>query len=120
MAGRSVPVPGTRACCYRGGSHVPADSGPTYGKTAIEAAVYRRAGAGNRCRLLTFSRVVSISGQLKVVAGDPDDDKVLECAVVAGATHVVTGDRRHLLPMRSYAGIQIVTPAEFLAAMATP
>jgi predicted nucleic acid-binding protein len=39
----------------------------------------------------------------------------LECAVVAAATHVVTGDRRHLLPMRNYAGIAIVSPAVFLA-----
>jgi putative PIN family toxin of toxin-antitoxin system len=65
--------------------------------------------------LLTFLRVVSIARQLKVVAADPDDDKVLECAVVAAATHVVTGDRRHLLPMRNYAGIAIVSPAVFLA-----
>jgi putative PIN family toxin of toxin-antitoxin system len=68
--------------------------------------------------LLSFLQVVSITGQLKVVSADPDDDKVVECAVSAAASHIVTGDRRHLLPMRSYAGIDIVTPAEFLAAMA--
>jgi putative PIN family toxin of toxin-antitoxin system len=68
--------------------------------------------------LLTFLQVVPITGQLKVVAADPDDDKVLECAVAASATHIVTGDRRHLLPLHSYSSIQIVTPAEFLAAVA--
>ena len=68
--------------------------------------------------LLTFLQVVPISGQLKVVASDPDDDKAIECAVVAGATHLVTGDRRHLLPIRRYQGIQLVTPAEFLAVAA--
>ena len=67
---------------------------------------------------LSFLQVVSISGQLKVVTADPDDDKVIECAVVAAATHIVTGDRRHLLPLQTYAGIEIVTPAEFLAAVA--
>lgn len=66
--------------------------------------------------LLTFLRVISITGELKVVPADPDDDKVLECAVGSAATHVVTGDRRHLLPIRSFRGIQIVTPAEFLVA----
>lgn len=49
--------------------------------------------------LMTFLRVVLIPGVLKAVLADPDDDKVLECAEVASATHVVTGDRRHLLPM---------------------
>jgi putative PIN family toxin of toxin-antitoxin system len=66
--------------------------------------------------LLTFLRVVSITGQLKAVPADPDDDKVLECAIAAGATHVVTGDRRHLLALGSFQGILIVSAADFLAA----
>jgi putative PIN family toxin of toxin-antitoxin system len=65
--------------------------------------------------LLTFLRIVPLSGNLVVVIADPDDDKVLDCAVQAGASHIVTGDRRHLLPMGSYQGIEIVTPAQFLA-----
>jgi putative PIN family toxin of toxin-antitoxin system len=44
--------------------------------------------------LLTFLRIVPITGQLKAVPADPDDDKVLECATAGAATHVVTGDRR--------------------------
>jgi uncharacterized protein len=63
--------------------------------------------------LLTFLRLTSITGEFKVVAADPDDDKVLECAVIAGASHLVTGDRRHLIPLDSFQGIRIVTPAEF-------
>ena len=67
---------------------------------------------------LSFLRVVKITGRLKVVIADPDDDKILECAVVGGASHVVTGDRRHLLPLGAYQGISIVTPAEFVALVA--
>ena len=70
--------------------------------------------------LMTFLRVVSIPGVLKAVVADPDDDKVLECAEVAGATHIVTGDHRHLLPMGSFNGIPIVTAADFLAIAARP
>jgi uncharacterized protein len=66
--------------------------------------------------LLIFMRVVRIAGQLKAVPADPDDDKVLECALAAGATHIVTGDRRHLLPLDSFQGIPIVTAADFLSA----
>ena len=50
----------------------------------------------------------------KVVVIDPDVDKIVECAVVGGATHIVTGDRRHLLRMGSYQGISIISPADFL------
>jgi putative PIN family toxin of toxin-antitoxin system len=70
--------------------------------------------------LLTFLRVVPITGQLKAVPADPDDDKVLECAVKAGATHIVTGDRRHLLPLGSFQGIPIVTAADFLKVAPAP
>jgi uncharacterized protein len=49
-----------------------------------------------------------------VVVTDPDDDKIVECAVVGGATHIVTDDRRHLLRMGSYQGISIISPADFL------
>jgi putative PIN family toxin of toxin-antitoxin system len=65
--------------------------------------------------LLSFLRVVRITNTLKVVTAAPEDDKVLECAVLGGATHIVTGNHRHLLPMKSYQGIPIVTAANFLA-----
>lgn len=68
--------------------------------------------------LLSFLRVVKITGTLKVVTADPDDDKILECAVAGGASHVITGDRRHLIPLGAYQGISIVTPAEFVALVA--
>lgn len=67
-----------------------------------------------------FSRVVTLTNTLKGISIDPDDDKVLECAVVGGAIHIVTGDRRHLLPLGSYQGISIVTPAEFLKLVSVP
>ncbi len=50
---------------------------------------------------------------LSVVKEDPDDDMILACAVEGGADYVVSGDP-HLLKMRSYEGIPIVTPRDFL------
>lgn len=50
----------------------------------------------------------------RVVANDPDDDHVLACALAAHADLIVSGDRKHLLPLGSYQGIRIVTPAEAL------
>ncbi len=51
---------------------------------------------------------------LDVVKNDPDDDRILECAVAAGSDVVVTGDKKHLLPIRSFQRIKIVEMAEFL------
>jgi putative PIN family toxin of toxin-antitoxin system len=69
--------------------------------------------------LLMFMRLVTITNSLEVVAADPDDNKVVECAVVGRSTHIVTSDRRHLLPLGNYQGIDIVTAAAFLALVST-
>lgn len=49
-----------------------------------------------------------------LVATDPDDDIFIHCALVAGASYLVSGDH-HLLEMQHYAGIQIVTVHDFFA-----
>ena len=64
--------------------------------------------------LLSFHQSVKITNQLKSVTADPDDDKVIECAVVGDATHIVTGDKKHLLPLGSCQGILIVKAADIL------
>jgi conserved hypothetical protein TIGR00305 len=69
--------------------------------------------------ILLFSRVVQIANTLTGVVSDPEDHKVLECAVVGGASHIVTGDRRHLLPLGSYQGIAIVSAADFIGLVAS-
>jgi len=50
---------------------------------------------------------------LTVVAEDPDDDKFIECAVALKAEAIVTGDKA-LAAVRSYMGIQVCTPKQFL------
>ncbi len=48
----------------------------------------------------------------RVVAGDADDDHVIAAAVAARAQLIVTGDRKHLLPISNHRGIAIVTARE--------
>ena len=50
----------------------------------------------------------------RIVLNDPDDDHVLACALAAHANLIVTGDRKHLLPLGSYEGIAIVDAAAAL------
>ena len=65
--------------------------------------------------LLSFLAVVEISNILHIISADPDDDNVLECAVAGGAGYIISGDRRHILPLGSYQGITILNPADFLS-----
>ena len=48
----------------------------------------------------------------RVVANDADDDHVIAAAVAAYAELIVTGDRRHLLPIGNHRGIAIITVHE--------
>lgn len=53
----------------------------------------------------------------RIVMHDADDDHVIAAALSAGADFIVTGDRRHLLPLVSYRGIGILTPAEIVQSL---
>ncbi len=48
----------------------------------------------------------------RVVANDADDDHVIAAAVAVRAELIVTGDRKHLLPIGTHQGIAIVTARE--------
>jgi uncharacterized protein len=54
----------------------------------------------------------------RVVEHDADDDHVLAAAVAAQAHLIVSGDRKHLLPLGNYQGIPIVSAAEALRRIA--
>jgi putative PIN family toxin of toxin-antitoxin system len=52
--------------------------------------------------------------ELTVIERDPTDNRYLECALAGDAGVIVTGDQ-HLLDLGEYRGVQILTPAGFLA-----
>ncbi len=58
--------------------------------------------------------LVELPGTLHVIPEDPEDDKFIETAQVAGADYIVSGDR-HLLTLGSHAGIPVIKARAFLA-----
>jgi uncharacterized protein len=66
-----------------------------------------------RVEVATFTKRVSSTETLDVVKADPDDNRILECAVAAGSDVIVTGDA-HLLQLGAYRGIKIMKVADFL------
>ncbi len=59
------------------------------------------------------SSLVFVNESLNVIADDPEDNKVLECAVSAGADFIISGDK-HLLNLENFRGIEILTTEDFL------
>lgn len=51
---------------------------------------------------------------LSVIAEKDDDNRILECAVDGKAQYLITGDKKHLLSLKSYKGVKIASPGEFL------
>ena len=51
--------------------------------------------------------------QIEIIDNDPADNRVLECAEAGEADFIVTGDQ-HLLELKTYKNIKIVTPKEFI------
>jgi len=60
-----------------------------------------------------FAVLVDVKERLAVIEEDPEDDRFLECAVAGSAEVIVSGDA-HLLDLKEYRGIQILSPAAFL------
>ncbi len=67
---------------------------------------------------LASERIETPPRSPEAVTHDPDDDVILACAVAAEVHVLVSGDRRHLLPLGEYRGIRIITPQALLAELA--
>lgn len=50
---------------------------------------------------------------VKIIKADPTDNMFLECALAAKAEFIISGDK-HLLDLKKYKKIKIVSPSEFL------
>lgn len=63
--------------------------------------------------ILEIASMVEITGKVKVIEEDPDDDVILEIAVIGNADYLVSGDP-HLLNLKKFTSVRIVSAAEFL------
>ena len=66
-----------------------------------------------------IAREASIYFRWRPFLPDPNDDLVLECALAAGAKHIVTHNVRHFREAAT-TGISAVTPAQLLSMLRPP
>ncbi|RLE06552.1 hypothetical protein DRZ78_04515, partial [Candidatus Aerophobetes bacterium] len=52
--------------------------------------------------------------KISAIKQKEDDNRILECGVEGKAQYIISGDKRHLLPLKEYQGIKIISPAQFL------
>ncbi|OGY25293.1 MAG: putative toxin-antitoxin system toxin component, PIN family [Candidatus Woykebacteria bacterium RBG_16_43_9] len=65
-------------------------------------------------RLSQFTKIITPIEKLTVIKDDQTGNKILEAAMEAKADYLISGDKRHVLPLKEFRGTKIVSAAEFL------
>ena len=63
--------------------------------------------------LRQIAKFVQVKSKFKVILEDPDDDIIIRAAYDGKADYIVSGDR-HLLSLKEFKGIKILTVEEML------
>jgi putative PIN family toxin of toxin-antitoxin system len=58
--------------------------------------------------------LIQPKNKVSVIKGKDDDNRILECAIEGKVQYLISGDKKHLLPLKEYQGIKILSPAAFL------
>jgi len=65
-------------------------------------------------RIAQVSDIYNPTGAVKAIAHQNPDNMVLETAHLGRARYLVTGDRKHLLPLKSFRMVRIIEAGHFL------
>ncbi len=63
--------------------------------------------------ILEYSKIVNPINKIVMVKDDPDDDKIIECAMESGVDYIISQDK-HLLNLNGVLEIKILKPKDFL------
>lgn len=64
-------------------------------------------------KIISISTIIEPKQKFNAVKEDPKDNKIIECAVEANVNYLISQDN-HLLKLKEFKGIKIITPKEFL------
>lgn len=85
-----------------------------FGRVLTQKFGHEPAAASERVkRIVAVATITRPDTDVRVVADDPDDDRVLEAALASDAAAIVSGDK-HLLRLGTWRGIRVLTPGAFI------
>ena len=67
-----------------------------------------------RSEIDTIALKVYPAQKVNLITSNPNDNMVLECALAGKVHYIISGDRRHLLPIGFFHDIKIGSPSDFL------
>ncbi len=64
--------------------------------------------------IIHFAQLVSPESKIDIIKNDPSDNKILEAAYEAQVNYIVSGDKKHLLSLKIFQNIPILSTKQFL------
>jgi uncharacterized protein len=82
----------------------------------LEAKLGFTGGQAEEARrsIQAISEIIKPHHAVDTVKADESDNRILECALSGKAHVIVTGDKKHLLPLKEFRDIPILNPASFV------
>lgn len=65
-------------------------------------------------RIIAVSELIYPRFRIDIIEEAESDNRILECVEEAQADFLVTGDKKHILPLKRFKETRIVTPNQFL------
>jgi len=64
--------------------------------------------------IIQYAKIITPSKRVKLITQKKDDNLILDCAIAAQGDFLITGDKKHILPLKKIGRTKIVSAAEFL------
>lgn len=62
----------------------------------------------------SLTSLITPQKKLSIIKEKEADNRILECAEEGRVDYIATGDAKHILPLKKYKDIKIVSPSDFL------
>lgn len=64
--------------------------------------------------ILKYVKIITPQAKINLITAKHNDNLILDCAVAAGADFLVTGDKKHILPIKKIGKTEIISAANFI------
>lgn len=64
-------------------------------------------------KVVSISTIIESEQKFNIIKDDAEDNKIIECAVGGNVDYIISQDN-HLLNLKEYEGIKIISPEDFL------
>ncbi len=62
-----------------------------------------------------FIKIVEPKEQIDLISQDPRDNRILEAALGGKVDYIISGDKKHILSLKKFEEIEIISAQEFLS-----